>query len=266
MKKFGFLGAGKMAGAIVEGLLASGFASPSDIHCLSSDDGTGEALSKKTGIALANSADELLAHSDTVVLAIKPQQLNDIPELASKNKIPLLISILAGTSIERLRKKFPNALQIVRVMPNMPAQILEAMSCYASESELSLDDEKNLLGVLDCIGESLKVQESQLDAVTAISGSGPGYVFEFAAALIEAAKKLGFAEQDAKTLVYKTMVGSAKLLTSSSLSAVELRNCVSSPGGTTLAGLAIFEKNNLRQVVADATNAAKNRSEELSKL
>jgi len=264
MEKFGFIGAGKMAGAIVHGMIAS--VNPADISCVCGNDDTGKVLSQQTGIKLANSTKELLENSSTVVLACKPQQLAEASASAEETKLPLLISILAGTTLARLRQCFKNVGNIVRVMPNMPAQISQGISCYASEKPLSDSERQTVERVLSAIGEYMEVPEAKLDAVTALSGSGPGYIFEFAAAMIEGGIALGFTKEEAKKLVEKTMTGSAMLLEKSPLSADELRTAVSSPGGTTLAALDVFSKNNFRKTVADALVAARNRSGELSKL
>ena len=266
MKDFGFIGAGKMAGAIIHGIIASGAVAPSKIICSCGNDDTGKNLSSETSIGLAESLEELFANSNNIVVACKPQQLKDVAQSSANANCQVLISILAGTSISRLRECFPNAKKIVRVMPNMPAQISQGISCYAPESPLT-DEEKNVVETaLSAIGEYMEVAEAQLDAVTALSGSGPGYIFEFAGAMIEGAKAIGFTEAEAKKLVERTLTGSAMLLEKSPLSADELRTAVSSPGGTTLAGLDVFAKNNLRDTVRNALIAARDRSQELSKL
>ena len=254
-----------MAGAIVRGMIASGKLSPSDISCACGADDTGEKLSKETGISLLPSLEEIAASSDSIVLACKPQQLAEVASQMGGASPRILVSILAGTTISNLRKRFPRAKKIVRVMPNMPAQISQGISCYASEKPLSETDKKTVESVLSAIGEFMEVPEAKLDAVTALSGSGPGYLFEFAAAMIEGALKLGFTRDEAKKLVEKTLWGSAMLLTKSSLSADELCKAVSSPGGTTLAALNVFAKNNFREMVENALVAARDRSAELSK-
>ncbi len=264
--KFGFVGAGKMASAIVRGMIKGGAASPEEISCVCGDDNTGKALAESTGIGLLSGLDELCGNSLTVVLACKPQQFASLSDSAAASFSGLLISILAGTSISRLRQKFPNARNVVRVMPNMPAQISMGFSCFAPDSPLSEEDSNTVYSVLSAIGDVSAVKESQLDAVTAVSGSGPGYIFEFAAAMIEAAKNMGFDEDLAKRMVLKTMSGSAELLMRSELSAEELRKAVCSPGGTTLAALSVFEERGFRKTVADALAAADKRSKELSKL
>ncbi len=265
-KKFGFIGAGKMAGAIIRGIISSGAAKPQDIACSCGDDDTGKNLSAETSISLAGSLDELFANAETIVAACKPQQLKDVARFGKTAKSAVLVSILAGTTIARLRECFPNVGKIVRVMPNMPAQISQGISCFAPESPLSESELKTVQTVLSAIGEFMRVEEAQLDAVTALSGSGPGYIFEFAAAMIEGAKSIGFTEEQAKKLVERTLTGSAMLLEKSPLSADELRIAVSSPGGTTLAALDVFAKSGFRETVRKALEAARDRSRELSKL
>ena len=265
MKKFGFIGAGKMASAIVKGLLSK-VATPNEISCTCGNDDTGKILAEQTSIQCLDNIKALLETSQTVVLACKPQQLTDVVKDANYAQNDILISILAGTSIARLRECFPNVKKIVRVMPNMPAQISQGISCYAPECELTTKEREIVENVLGAIGEFIEVQETRLDAVTALSGSGPGYIFEFAAAMIEGAKSIGFSDNEAKKLVEKTMLGSAMLLIQSPLSADELCAAVSSPGGTTLAGLAELRNANFRNTMQAVLMAAKKRSEELSKL
>ncbi len=262
-KTFSFVGAGKMAAAIIEGMLRANSAQPSAIECSCGADKTGEELSLKTGISLSKT-EEL--SGEIIVLACKPQQLETLKGLFEDKAPELLISILAGTKIEKLRKVFPKAKNIVRIMPNMPALIGHGISCYASEQKLSEEDKTSLLSILSAIGESIECLESDLDAVTALSGSGPAYVFEFARALTEAGMALGFSKEFAKKLTVETLLGSALLLKEENADAEKLRIAVSSPGGTTLAALAVFDEAKFPEIVKDALFAAKNRAAELSKL
>lgn len=266
MNDFGFVGAGKMASAIVNGLIASKATQSNKIACVCGNDETGKKLAQTAGVNLLETPAELFKQAKVIVLACKPQQLAQVAESSKGAECEILVSILAGTSLKRLRECFKGVKKIVRVMPNMPAQISQGISCYAPESALNAQEKAQVEKVLGAIGEFIEVPEAKLDAVTALSGSGPGYIFEFAAAMIEGAKKLGFSDEEAVKLVEKTMLGSAMLLCNSPLSADELRIAVSSPGGTTLAALDVFEKNNFRKTVADALEAARRRSEELSKL
>lgn len=264
MKKFAFVGAGKMASAIVGGMIKSSTLRPWDIECACGNDNTGKILAQNTGISLT--PDIALLEAETLILACKPQQLSDVANSIGNKSVELLISILAGTTIKKLRERFPNAKKIVRVMPNMPALISKGISCFAPESELTSKEEQIVREVLSAIGQVIECPESKLDAVTALSGSGPGYVFEFAAALIEAGKELGFSEDDAKKLTIQTLLGSAMLLDCDSRTPEVLRDAVCSPGGTTIAGLDVFKENNFRKMILDALKAAQNRSKELSNL
>ena len=139
MKRFGFIGAGKMASAIVKGMIASGKVRPEEIICACGNDDTGKILSKETGVLLANSIEELLQSAETLVAACKPQQLAEVANSAKNAKSKMLVSILAGTTIARLRQCFASVGKIVRVMPNMPAQISQGISCFAPESQLSAE-------------------------------------------------------------------------------------------------------------------------------
>lgn len=253
-----------MASAIVGGMIKSGIVKPWDMECACGNDNSGKLLVEKTGISLV--PDIALLDAQTFIFACKPQQLADVAKSIGNKSIDLLISILAGTTIEKLRARFPNAKKIVRVMPNMPALISKGISCFAPESKLTEDEEKIVRGVLLAIGQVIECPEAKLDAVTALSGSGPGYVFEFASALIAAGKELGFSNEEAKKLTLQTLLGSAMLLDCDEREPETLRDAVCSPGGTTLAGLDVFKANNFRKMVADALVAAEIRSKELSKL
>ncbi|MFI3290697.1 MAG: pyrroline-5-carboxylate reductase [Opitutales bacterium] len=264
MNKYSFIGAGKMASAIVKGMIANNIGAE-QISCICGDDDSGKILSEATGINLLAQEDFFADDLDILVLACKPQQLESIGDTSSL-EAEVLISILAGTSISKLRQKFPKVKNIVRSMPNMPAQIAMGISCYSAESDLSEGEKAKVENIFSAIGEFILVDEAKLDAVTALSGSGPGYIFEIADAFIEAGMNIGFSFEEAKKLTYQTFIGSAHLLEQSELSASELRNAVSSPGGTTLAGLKALSDYNLREAVKSCLEAAKNRSQELAKL
>lgn len=263
--KYSFIGAGKMASAIVKGLIAKGV-SASEICCICGSDDTGKILSQATGIALLGESEFFANKFDVLALACKPQQLASISKLAETAAPEILVSILAGTCIEKLSAKFPKAGNIVRAMPNMAAQIGLGITCYASKNPLSDPQRQKVEGIFAAMGRYIPVEETQLDAVTALSGSGPGYIFEIADAMIQGGIKIGFSEKDAKELTYQTLIGSAALLQKSELSAAELRNAVSSPGGTTLAGLKVLSDYNIREAIEKCLVAAKDRSTELSKL
>lgn len=265
MARVVFLGAGRMASAMVGGLIGRQVYRPEEMACNCGDDDTGPTLAAKTGIGFSRDLDELLPGADILVLACKPQQLNTLHDSLGKlshNK--LIISILAGTTIARLAERFPQARNIVRSMPNTPGQIGQGATAYAAKEKLSADDHATVEAILGALGLTIKLPESQLDAVTAVSGSGPAYVFEFTKAVEEAGVQAGLEREVAMKLAKKTVLGAALLMDHSEEDPETLRNHVTSPGGTTQAALESFAAGNLREIVADAVMAAKARSIELN--
>ena len=265
MSKIAFLGAGRMASAMVGGILSKGV-SPADLSCTSGPDDTARQLSAKTGIKAEDDLAKLLAGADTIVLACKPQQLATLdPRLVDLTAGKLVLSILAGKRLSTLTKTFPKARNLVRVMPNTPGQIGAGVSGWCALQPLASADQSIVDLILGALGKRVGLREDQIDAVTGVSGSGPAYVFEFAAALREAGIAVGLDHDTAKLLAYETLLGAAKLLVQSPEEAEELRNQVTSPNGTTYAGLKRMEAHNFRAMIAETVLAATKRSEELSK-
>lgn len=261
MIQIAFIGAGRMASAMVEGLLQQKHFTPEQIGCTCGNDPSGAELSARTGIRYFEDASALLAQADTVVLACKPQQLDDLgSELPTATQGRLVISILAGTTLKRLAEKFPQARNIVRAMPNTPGQIGAGVSAWASQAQVTSQDAQRVEQVLGSMGEVLALPEAQIDAVTAISGSGPAYVFEFTAALIEAGQKVGLSAEVAAILAKQTVLGAAKLMLHSPETPDTLRDWVTSKGGTTQAALESFAADGLRATVEKAVTAARDRS------
>lgn len=266
MKRIAFIGAGRMASAMVAGLLREGVFPASAIACTCGDDPSGPDLAKRTGIVYQPSLESLLKEADVIVLACKPQQFSALDSgLAALASGRLVISILAGTTIERLDEKFAASLNTVRAMPNTPGQIGQGVTAFASRRPLRDEDEALVRRILGSLGQVVALPESQLDAVTAVSGSGPAYVFEFTAALRAAGEEAGLSPEVAHTLALETVVGAALLMRESGQDPVELRKAVTSPGGTTQAALESFEADGLRGIVNHAVQAAIHRSAELAK-
>ena len=262
-----FIGAGKMVSAIVKSLLHARIFEPEQIACCSANDGTSEKLSSDTGIVRFENIDQMLAiNPRTLVLGCKPQQLSELPSnIAEKNEGCLVLSIMAGITLSRLHQSFPKAKNIVRSMPNTPGQIGAGATGYFFLNDPENDDAKIIRNILSSLGQTyLLKKESDLDNITAISGSGPAYLFEFTCALEDAAKEIGLNAQMAKELASQTIIGSAKLMENSSFSPEELREQVTSPNGTTQAALESFLSDQLRETVKRAARAAKKRSIELS--
>ncbi len=259
MKIF-IIGFGHMGQAIAQSLRGS--QSRYDISASSLDtaglEKAASALSVTPDCAYVN-----LKDADAVIIAVKPQDLTTVAEetkgLISENAI--LVSIAAGVTIAKIKKLFGRD-KIVRVMPNIGLSVGQGISAWKS-SGLSSDDGKIARKFLDDLSENFEVSKEELiDAVTAISGSGPAYFFLFAEALEKSAKALGLGEKDARALVEKTLSASASLQKGASYK--ELVNKVASKGGTTEAALRVFEKNGLSRIVEEAAKAAHNRAQELN--
>lgn len=254
-----------MASAMVVGLLRKKVAETTDIACTCGNDPSGAKLAERTGIGYETEFANLLRSADVVVLAVKPQQLDALDRrLAELTAGKLIISILAGTRLARLRMAFPEARNVIRAMPNTPGQIGAGITGFAVEQEAVKEDYDTVLAVLGALGEVMEVSEPELDAVTAVSGSGPAYLFEFTAALEEAAHRLGLNADQARKLATETIIGAALLLAETESKAEDLRNQVTSPGGTTEAALRVFADRGLRNIVEEAVAAARERSEELA--
>ncbi len=263
--KITFIGAGRMASAIVQGLIEKGHYVPEEIACTCGDDSTGPTLAETTGIRFIPEITSALHETEAVILAFKPQQFTTITaELAEAARGKLILSILAGTPLLRLSEKFAYAHNVVRTMPNTPGQIGAGVTAFAPLRELSEKDVEIVENTLSALGNFHEVEEEDLDAVTALSGSGPAYVFEFAAALREAGVNCGLDESLANTLTVDTLLGAAMLLAESEETPEALRNAVTSPGGTTAAALKVLEEGDLRRLVDQALAAAKARSIELA--
>ena len=263
--KITFIGAGRMASAIVQGLLEKEHYKPEEIACTCGDDPTGPALAKATGIQFLPDITPALHETEAVILACKPQQFTAInSELAGAARGKLIISILAGTPLTRLGERFAHARNVVRTMPNTPGQIGAGVTAFTPLRELSEKDVEIVENTLSSLGNFHEVKEEDLDAVTALSGSGPAYVFEFAAALREAGINCGLDEGLADALAVDTLLGAAMLLAESEETPEALRDAVTSPGGTTAAALKVLEEGDLRRLVDQALEAAKARSIELA--
>ena len=266
MSMIAFLGSGNMATAFAEGLLAKNTVTQSALRCFSASGKSAAVLAEKTGILQARSLVELLAGADTLVVAFKPQHLATAdPAIANLTAGKLVLSVLAGKKISSLQRVFPQARNIVRTMPNTPGQIGAGITGWCVTAPLSATDRATVETILGALGKAVEVSEAQMDAVTGVSGSGPAYVFEFAAALRDAGVAAGLAPETAQTLAVETLLGAARLLARKNIEPETLRNQVTSPNGTTFAGLQRMAARDFRGVVREAVLAAKARSEELSK-
>ena len=266
MAKFAFLGAGNMASAMVDGLLAKGSVTPSDLACLGGSGRTAAALAARTGIRLATSPSDLAHAADVLVVAFKPQQLAGAdPRLAELSAGKLVISVLAGQRLARLAAKFPGARNLVWAMPNTPARIGAGMTAWCARAPLSAADRATVDTLLAALGSAVEVEEGLMDIAAAVSASGPAFLFEFAAALRDGGVAGGLPPDTAKALAVETVLGAARLLARTGTDPEELRRQVTSPKGMTLAGLQRMEARDFRGLLRETVLAAKARSEEMSR-
>ena len=263
-KKIGVIGMGNMGASILEGVLARRLATSSHIWVYDVAEPRARTFARHHGVRLALSVAELLKNTDIVLLAMKPQ---DFALFAAENRIcfkpgQIVISILAGMTTEKISKAIGKNVVVVRAMPNLGAKVGHSMTVVCGKNKTALSFAEKLFA--GC-GEVVTLQEKRLDLVTAISGSGPAYLFLFAEAFLEAAIKIGMDAKTAKILVYNTLSGGAKLMSASKDTPAMLRQKVTSPNGTTAAALAVFESRDFKKIVLHAVEAAKKRSEEMTK-
>ena len=264
----GFIGAGNMAASLIGGLIAKGFHAN---HLFASDPNTEalQALAQRTGITACANNHAVVENSDVLVLAVKPQVmqsvLSDIAAVVQTRK-PLIISIAAGISIENICKWLGGDCAVVRCMPNTPALVQLGASGLYANNKVSAQQRDQAQNILAAVGIALWLDtEEQIDAVTALSGSGPAYFFLLMEAMINAGEKLGLAPEISQALTLQTALGAAQMATTSDVDVAELRKRVTSPGGTTERAIAHFETNGLREIVEGALQAAALRSQEMNR-
>jgi pyrroline-5-carboxylate reductase len=261
------LGGGKMGEALLSGLIRSGGRTPDELIVSCRRDERARELAGKYGVTATLDNGEATRWADVLVLMAKPQDMETLLEQIREHVTTsdLVISFAAGIRTSFVEKHLPDEVAVVRVMSNVPVMVDEAMSViaaggHAAERDLAVTEE--LLGY---VGKVLRLKETHLDAVTATSGSGPAYFFLLAEAMIEACILLGLSRDVATELIVQTMLGSAKMLRDTGRHPVELREMVTSPGGTTIEAIRRLEEAGVRAAFLNAIDAARRRSEELAR-
>ena len=268
--RIGIIGAGAMGGALAAGLLAAS-AGAVAVRAADPDPDRREALERERGIRCGADNGELVAQSDLVVLAVKPSQVTTVlqelggpgnPSLAR----PLWVSIAAGVSLSSLAGDLPADARLVRSMPNTPALVGEGVTAFVANPEATESDRAAARVLFEAVGTTWEApSEDLLDAVTGLSGSGPAYVFAFLEALGDAGVRMGLPRDASFALATQTVLGAARLARDSGRHPAELREQVTSPGGTTVAGLERLEAAGFRSAIHDAVEAATRRSQELGR-
>ncbi|MBV8562025.1 MAG: pyrroline-5-carboxylate reductase [Actinobacteria bacterium] len=260
------LGGGRIGEALLSGLLSSGWSSPGDVRVTSRRAERAEELRAKHGVPAGTSNTEAIAGAALVVVAVKPQDidalLGEIGGLLDPSQT--VLSVAAAIPTRHVEERIAGPVPVVRAMPNSPSIVHEGMAgiaagTHAGDEHLALAEE-----ALSHLGRVVRVPEAWLDAVTAVSGSGPAYFALLAEAMIEAGILLGLSREISTTLVVQTMFGTAKQLRDEGMHPVELREAVTSPGGTTIAAIRELEQAGVRAAFLNAIQAAMDRARELA--
>jgi pyrroline-5-carboxylate reductase len=263
--KISFIGGGNMGEAILARVLAQGLVSREEVTVSDVSEMRRDWLSREYRVRVTADNREAAEWGEVVVLAVKPQGLAGVMAgLKGAFKAPqLVLSIVAGVRLSILCSGLGYR-RVVRVMPNTPAQIGEGMSVWTAAAEVTGEQRKRASAILGAMGREIYFEdEKYLDMATAVSGTGPAYLFLFAEALAEAAVEVGFSYDVARELVGQTILGSARFMTQSDKLPVELRRQVTSPGGTTEAALARLEAGRFTKLIKEAVSAAYHRAQEL---
>ena len=268
-KKLGFIGGGNMTEALLKGLLASSSVGPKDILVSDLLSDRLEYLNKEYKVKITDDSRKLVQKSDILILAVKPQivgkVLESFSDIVDSHKI--IISVAAGISInfieDILNRKGKNKISVIRTMPNTPALVQEGATAICGGGHSSKLDIKIAHHIFKAIGQTVAIEETHMDAVTGLSGSGPAYIFMIIEALSDAGVKVGLSREVSNILTIQTILGSAKLARDGGKHPGELKDMVTSPGGTTISGLHMLEEGGVRTALMNAVERATQRSREL---
>jgi pyrroline-5-carboxylate reductase len=265
--KIGVIGSGKIGSAIARGVIRAGLVATDQVIASDISEPLRQSLAQELGIKVTPHNAEVCDFADSVILAVKPQIVDAVTKDVAKKlgKAKLLISVAAGVPLSRIEGNLAQGARVVRVMPNIPCVVGAGASAYSGGAHATARDLETVGLILNSFGIGLAVEEKYLDAVTGLSGSGPAYVFLFIEALADGGVQVGLSREVALKLALQTVYGSARMALESARHPAELKDEVTSPGGTTIAGLYALEQKGFRGAVMDAIVNATKRSQELGK-
>ncbi|MEV6333529.1 pyrroline-5-carboxylate reductase [Nocardia vinacea] len=266
MTRVAVIGGGRIGEALIAGLLESGRVAK-DLVVVETHADRAELIGDRFGVRVTDSIADAIVGADVLVIAVKPGDVDTVLTQLGKAELDadrdqILVSLAAGVPTARLENKLPAGFPVVRVMPNTPMLVGQGMSVLAPGRYARPEQLAQVTELLAAVGKVATVTEAQMDAVTAVSGSGPAYFFLVVEAMVDAGVGLGLTRDVATELVVQTMLGSAALLESSGQTAAELRAAVTSPAGTTAAAVRELERGGVRSAFLEALHAAKQRSVE----
>jgi pyrroline-5-carboxylate reductase len=265
-KAVGFIGAGNMGEILIRGLIQSGKVSKSKILACDVSKDRLDHISKTYGIKTTLSDKELVKKASIIIIAVKPQNIDELLEHLStlSHEGHLFISIVAGITTEKIAEKMHHRSGIIRAMPNAPASVLAGVTALYPGRNITSDGLQRARSIFECVGSTVIIKnEALMDVVTGLSGSGPAYVFLAIESLSDAGVQLGISRPESSLLAAQTVYGAAKMLLETGKHPSELKDIVATPGGTTFAGLKMLEKCNFRSTIMEAVEAATIRSREL---
>ena len=268
-RKLCFLGSGNMGEALVSGLVQSGSAKPENIICTDVREERLEELRGRYGVGTMSSNVEAVAASEVVIYAVKPQLMAEVlKETADQlDMSKVVISIAAGVPLRAIESLLHKELRLIRVMPNIAASVKESATALSAGKHARKEDVELAMAIFNSVGKAVFLRENYLmDAITGLSGSGPAYIFIIVDALADAGVKMGLSRKDAQFLAAQTVLGAAKMLIETREHPGQLKDRVTSPGGTAIAGIHTLEKGGLRTTLINAVEAATQRSKELGEM
>jgi pyrroline-5-carboxylate reductase len=265
-KKIGMIGTGNMGTALIDGLILSGAAHAENIICSDASERQLASIGEKYKVTTTTDNIAVVTAADIVIYAIKPQIMATVLKETADHidMSKLIISIAAGVPLAAIESLLDKELRLIRVMPNVAVAVREGATAIAAGGQATEEDIQLATAIFDSVGKTIFLKENYLmDAITGLSGSGPAYIFMIVDALADAGVKMGLSRKDAQVLSSQTILGAAKLLLETGSHPGELKDSVTSPGGTAIAGLHTLEKGGLRTTLINAVEAATNRSKEL---
>ena len=265
-KKISLIGTGNMGEALLSGLISSGSSDPKNIICTDVRENRLKSIQEKYGVQTTADNIKAVEVSEIIIYAVKPQIIASVLRETAPclDMSKLIISIAAGVPLAAIESCLNKRLRLIRVMPNIAAFVKESASVIAAGGNATEEDIKLSLAIFDSMGRSIFLKENILmDAITGLSGSGPAYIFLIVDAMADAGVKVGLSREDALFLSSQTVLGAAKLLLETKEHPGRLKDMVTSPGGTAIAGIHTLEKGGLRTTIINAVEAATNRSREL---
>ena len=267
-RQVGLVGTGNMGEALIKGLLHGHVCKPEQIFCSDTRPERLKVVRETYGVKGTSHNIEVVKHSEILILAVKPQIMKQVVSEVSKylDLSKLIISIAAGVPLDAIESCVNKELKLIRVMPNICVSVREGVSAIAGGKHIHKEDLMIAKTIFDSVGKSLFVEETLLDAVTGLSGSGPAYIFLIIDALADAGVKVGLSRNDALILASQTVLGAAKMLIETGEHPGKLKDLVTSPGGTAIAGLHTLEEGGLRTTLINAVEVATQRSKVLGEM